>query len=177
MITVALIEDNRMMREGITALLNGTDDGPVVAAGEALDIPTLKVVDPEVVLIDVGANGGNSLDIVRTVARELPTARMIMMDLLPHSEEVSAFVHEGAAGFIMKAATLEDMVATIQEVADGLKVLPDELTSVLFDQIADDTVSWHEQQARVEIPVAAVRSHAGNVLEKLALFARSPNGS
>lgn len=200
MIAVALIEDNRMMREGMAALLNDTDECWVVAATEALDIPTLKDASPDVLLIDVGANDGNSLEIVRIAARELPAARIIMMDFLAHAEEVSAFVNEGVDGFIMKAATLEDMVVTIQAVADGRNVLPDELTSVLFDQIAGDTISWDAQQARdgvrmtprekevielileglsnkriasrLEIAPQTVKSHVRNIMEKLALHTR-----
>lgn len=200
MIAVALIEDNRLMREGIAALLNGTDECRVVAATGALDIAELKAAGPEIMLIDVGASNGNSLEMVRTVARELPTARIIMMDLLPHYEEVSAFVNEGVDGFIMKAATLEDMVATIQAVADGQNVLPDELTAVLFDQIASDTVTWDAQQARdgvqmtprekevielileglsnkriakrLGIAPQTVKSHVRNIMDKLALHTR-----
>jgi len=200
MIAVALIEDNRLMREGITALLNGTDECRVAVATAELDIPSLKAAGPDVLLIDVGANNGNSLAIVRAVTRELPGARIIMMDFLAYSEEVSAFANEGAAGFIMKAATLEDMVVTIQAVADGRNVLPDEVTSVLFDQIADDTIGWDAQQARdgvrltprekeiialileglsnkriasrLEVAPQTVKSHVRNIMDKLALHTR-----
>jgi DNA-binding NarL/FixJ family response regulator len=200
MINIAVVEDNRLMREGIAALLNDTDECWVVAATEVLDIPALKDAGPEVLLIDVGAHNGDSLEMVRTAARELPDARIIMMDFLAHSEEVSAFVNEGVAGFIMKAATLEDMVVTIQAVAAGRNVLPDELTSVLFDQIADDTVSWTAQQARdgvrmtprekevielileglsnkriasrLDIAPQTVKSHVRNIMDKLALHTR-----
>jgi DNA-binding NarL/FixJ family response regulator len=55
---------------------------------------------------------------------------------VPECEEIADFVKAGVAGFVLKEATVGDLVDTVRSVADGAHVLPDELTSSLFVQIA-----------------------------------------
>ena len=200
MITVALIEDHHLVREGITALLNGTGECRVVAAMAEVDIGALKAANPQIVLIDVGVSHGTSLPMVRDMATDIPTARMIMMDLLPVSAEVSDLVNAGVAGFVMKDATLEDLVETIRAVAGGRNVLPGDLTSTLFAQIADHAMARGDEQAREGVRMTprerevieliseglsnkriaarlgvapqTVKSHVRNIMEKLALHTR-----
>lgn len=200
MIPVALIEDHRLVREGITALLNGTGECRVVAAMDDVDVAALQAADPQIVLIDVGVSHGSCLQMVRTLTRDIPTARVIMMDLLPVSEEVTDFVNAGVVGFIMKDATLENLVDTIRAVACGEHILPQELTSTLFAQIAEDAVANGAPQARESVRMTprerevieliseglsnkriasrlgiapqTVKSHVRNIMEKLALHTR-----
>ena len=54
MITVAIIEDNRLVREGMTDMLNELPDVKVVLAATSLEAATLKETNPRVVLLDVG---------------------------------------------------------------------------------------------------------------------------
>ncbi len=200
MIDVALIEDNRLVREGLTTLLNGTGECRIAAAMAELDIAVLKAADPHLVLINVGAGDGSSLSMVRMMTRDIPTARVIMMDLLPVPGEVSDFVEAGVAGFIMKDATLEELVHTFRAVAGGQRVLPDELTFTLLARIADDAAARggervveavrmtpRERQvieliseglsnkriaSRLEVAPQTVKSHVRNIMEKLALHTR-----
>ena len=123
MISVALIEDNRLVREGISALLNQVTDLRVVA-GSSGDTSLLRDVNPQVVLLDVGLGNGDSLRMAEKVKKEIPECKIIVMDLLPVPEEVMEFVDGGVSGFIMKDATLEELVNTIRTVAEGAQVLP-----------------------------------------------------
>jgi len=200
-IAVAVIEDNRLVREGIAALLSQVPDVTVVAARASnADLDLLRETKPHVILLDLGLRNGDSLKVAERVRRESPESRVIVMDLLPVHEDIMEFVHVGVSGFIMKDASLEDLVSTIRSVAEGTHVLPPQMTSTLFSQIARAAVASgrpealnavrmtsRERQvinliseglgnkqiaAHLHISIHTVKSHVRNIMEKLALHTR-----
>ena len=199
-IAIAVIEDNRLVREGITALLNQVPDLRVVAGASSGDLSLLSKARPHVVLLDLGLRNGDSLRVAEKVGREFPESKVIVMDLLPVHEDIMEFVHLGVSGFIMKDATLDDLVRTIRSVAEGAHVLPPQMTSTLFSQIARAAVesgrpkaldavrmTTRERQvinliseglgnkqiaARLHVSIHTVKSHVRNIMEKLALHTR-----
>ena len=200
MITVAIIEDNRLVREGMTDMLNDLPDVKVVLAATSLKAEKLKDANPRVVLLDVGLGGKNSLRLAETVQKEMADCRVIVMDLLPVHEEIAEFVNAGVAGFILKDATFDDFVGTIRSVAEGRRVLPPRMTGTLFSQIARaavqrgasealeavrmtqrerevialiaDGMSNKEIALQLHIATDTVKSHVRNVMDKLALHSR-----
>ena len=200
MITVAIIEDNRLVREGMTDMLNGLADVQVVLAATTLDTALLRSADPQVVLLDVGLQDRNSLRLAESVQRDLAQVRVIVMDLLPVHEEIADFVNAGVAGFILKDASFDDFVGTIRIVAEGGRVLPPRMTGSLFSQIAKAAVNRGAEEAlegvrmthrerevialiaegmsnkeiaqRLAIATDTVKSHVRNVMDKLALHSR-----
>jgi DNA-binding NarL/FixJ family response regulator len=200
MITVAIIEDNRLVREGMRDMLNELPDVKVVLAATSVEAELLKETNPRVILLDVGLQDRNSLRLAETVKKEMADARVIVMDLLPVHEEIAEFVNAGVAGFILKDATFEDFIATIRSVAGGAQVLPPRMTATLFSQIAQVAVkrgraaaledvrmtqrerevigliavglSNKEIATRLNIATDTVKSHVRNVMDKLALHSR-----
>ncbi len=200
MITVAIIEDNRLVREGIARILTELADFEVVLESTTLEMDVLKEANPQVVLLDIGLEDTNCLRVAEKVRREMADTQVIVMDLLPVHEEIAQFVNLGVAGFILKDATYEDFVGTIRSVAEGNRVLPAPMTGTLFSQIARsamqpgkepvvDGVHMTQREREVishiadgrsnkeiaqSLGVAAdtVKSHVRNVMEKLALHSR-----
>ena len=199
-IDVALIEDNRLVLEGMTRLLSGVPDLRLVWATPSADVSRLKDLKPNVVLLDLGLENGDSLRAARRVGQELPESRVVVMDLLPVHEDIRAFIQAGVFGFIMKDATLEELANTIRSVADGARVLPSPMTSTLFSQIARDAVAGRGPEAvedvrftprerevvdlisegasnkkiagQLHISPHTVKSHVRNIMEKLELHTR-----
>lgn len=138
LISLVLIEDNRLLREGIAAMIHTQPGFRVLAASADAEEALQKVREakPDVVLLDFGLENHDSLSLTATVHGEVPAARVIVMGLLPIQEDVANFVRAGASGFIMKDASFEEFFATIRAVANGAEVLPRALTSSLFTQIA-----------------------------------------
>ena len=137
-IRLLLIEDNRLVREGMVALLKEQPDLKIISSsanGDAL--LRLRGLKPRVVLLDMGLQSHSSLQVVELVKREVPDARLIIMDLVPVQADIVEFVQAGVSGFILKDATLDDLLRTIRTVASGADVLPPPMTGSLFTQIAE----------------------------------------
>jgi len=199
MITVAIVDDNRLVREALATLLTGLGDVRGVAAPVA-DAAFLDATRPDVVLLDVGLRDEDSLSVAASIASHAPNTRIIVMDLIPMNEDIVQFVNAGVSGFVLKDATFDEFVATIRSVAAGDKVLPARMTQSLFSQIAmsadargrehvledvrmtrrerevieliGEGLSNKEIAQRLNIAAHTVKSHVRNVMEKLALHTR-----
>ena len=201
-ISLVLIDDNRLLREGIAAMIHTQPGFRVLVASADVDEALQKVREakPDVVLLDFGLEDHDSLSLTATVHAEVPAARVIVMGLLALQDDVADYVKAGASGFVMKDASFEDFFATIRAVACGAEVLPQALTNSLFAQIARDAARVPRAQVletvrltnrerevvgllaeglsnkeignRLGIAIHTVKSHVHNVLEKLALRSR-----
>src|SRR5438034_3376941 len=196
-IRVLIIDDNRLMRGGLSALLKTQRDLQVVGAVAdlAAAVRRVPVVAPHVVLVDAGLGSTDGCRCVEQIRQSAPAARVIVMDLLPAPEEVVAYVKAGAKGFIMKDATVEDFVGAVRSVARGSDVIPPVLTGTLLSHIAQDAVVHQRPEAadavrmtkreqevmqlitegldnkgiaqRLGVAGDTVKSHVRNILEKL----------
>jgi DNA-binding NarL/FixJ family response regulator len=201
-ISLILIDDNRLLREGLTAMIHTQPGFRLLVASADVDeaLERAREAKPDVILLDFGLVDHDSLGLTATVHEEIPVARIIIMGLLPAQEDVANYVRAGASGFIMKDASFQDFFATIRAVAGGAEVLPQALTNSLFTQIVKNVVgksrarllegvrltsrerqviellgeglSNKEIATRLHIAVHTVKSHVHNVLEKLSLRSR-----
>jgi DNA-binding NarL/FixJ family response regulator len=200
---VLLIEDNRLLREGIAATLELEGDLEVIALaedGDALEQMKKSGKSPDVVLLDLGLEKTNSLELMALLCSELPGVSIIAMDILPEQTDIVQFVEAGGSGFILKSASPQEYVDTIRAVARGEKILPAMLTGSLFTQIVESALqsgrgipdsaikltsrekqivdliaqglSNKEIATRLHIATQTVKSHVHNILEKLALSSR-----
>lgn len=160
-IRLLLIEDNRLLREGITSLIKKHDDILVVdvlGTNEYI-LQTIRSFKPNVLLLDLGLRSQNSLQLVKATKINSPETKVIVMDLIPMQADVLEFVRAGVSGFILKDATVDDFLKTIRLVAQGTKVLPSLMTGSLFSQI-------------VEHAVNATRGHSSKLMESVRMTKR-----
>ena len=199
---ILVIEDNRVLRDGLTVMLNGQADMHVVAAIGSGNNVLLKAsqTKPHVILLDVGLKNFNELSVVESVRKNLPEVKVIGMGLIPTQSDIVEFVAAGASGFILKDATVKEFLGTIRSVAQGVNVLPPSLTDSLFSHVVElalkkrkgkklnavrmtkrereiivliaDGLSNKEIAQRLNIATHTVKSHVHNVMEKLALHSR-----
>jgi DNA-binding NarL/FixJ family response regulator len=202
-IRILLIEDNRLLRDGIAAMLIKQSDMQVVATmdnGENI-VDTLGKLSPNIVLLDLGLQNQNSLELVKLIRHQFNDTRIIVMDLIPLQTDVFEFVQAGVSGFILKDANIDDFFNTIRSVYQGSQVLPAHLTGSLFSQIVehaikeskpaeiDESVRMTKRERQVielisdgctnkeiaqklNLSTFTVKSHVHNILEKLALNTR-----
>lgn len=198
-ITVAVLDDNRLVREALTVMLGRLPDMRVVALDPA-DPAFVAGMTAQVLLLDVGLRDQDSLRVAAALKAEHPDAHIVVMDLLPVNEEIREYVNVGVSGFVLKDATFDEFVTTIRAVAGGAKVLPPRMTESLFAQIAREVgtlapsriaedvrmtrrerevidligegLSNKELATRLNIATHTVKSHVRNVMEKLTLHTR-----
>lgn len=201
-IRLLVIEDNRLLRDGILTILKPYKDIVIVAASGDHNNTLAKIqqLKPNVVLLDLGLRSQNSLHLVEMVKKEFPEAKIIVMDLAPVQADVLQYVKAGANGFILKDASLNDLLITIRSVAKGSTILPPLLIDSLFSQIVEhavregkpklkdavkmtkrerevigflsDGMSNKEIGQKMRISTYTVKSHIHNIMEKLALHTR-----
>jgi two-component system NarL family response regulator len=201
-IRILLVEDNRILREGIAAMLNGEKDMTVMpsSGGDGGTLAEVRKLKPHVVLLDLGLRNQNGLHVVNSVSKEFPGVKVIGMGLIPSQLDIIEWVEAGASGFILKDATVEDFLATVRSVARGTKVLPPSLAGSLFSHVIDNALkkgkgklasavrmtkrereiisliaeglSNKEIAQRLNVATYTVKSHVHNILEKLALHSR-----
>jgi DNA-binding NarL/FixJ family response regulator len=142
-IKILLIEDNRLLRDGLALMLKKQEDMNVVATvgnGENI-LSLMEKQKPNIMLLDLGLRNQNSLQIVKLSKQHFPETRIIVMDLIPLQADVFEFVQAGVSGFILKDANVTDFFKTIRTVYQGTKVLPPHLTGTLFSQIVEHAIS------------------------------------
>jgi DNA-binding NarL/FixJ family response regulator len=197
--SVVLIEDIRLLRDGIASMLRA-DGIDVVAASHYGDdvLRRLAVLKPSVVLLgcNIGEDGGPAK--IEAVKLHAPDSKVIMLDVLPGYPDVPDCVVAGASGFVLKDATIADIVAAIQGVIRGESVLPPALAGVIFEFFAKhrgrrrdtpastrltprerqvvaligDGLSNKEMATKLHISRDTVKNHVHSVLEKLSLHTR-----
>ncbi len=199
---ILIIEDNRVLRDGIAAMLNGQADMRVVATIGSGNHVLLKAsqTKPHVILMDMGLKYFKESSVVESIRKKMPEAKVIGMGFIPSQSDIVEFVEAGASGFILKDATVKEFLSTIRSVAQGVKVLPPSLSGSLFSHVIEhalkkkkgnltnavrmtkrereiialivDGLSNKEIAQQLNIATHTVKSHVHNIMEKLALHTR-----
>lgn len=201
---VLIIEDNRLLLDGISAVINEQTDLKVIATFSEGEKALTQIIElkPDVVLLDLGLRDNDSLQIVKSIKKKSSAIKIIVMDILPVQADVLDFVREGASGFILKDAMVDEFLNTIRSVIAGKEVLPPNMTGSLFSQIIERAVNGTSntklvmqavrmtQRERQIIELIAdglsnkeiantlslspytIKSHVHNILEKMALHTR-----
>ena len=200
-ISLLLIEHNRLLRDGIEAMLQQQSDFVVVATDpESRAVQVLATDEPQLVLLGAAPGDGDRMRLLESIRRIAPNARVIVMDLLPAPQDIIAFVEAGCSGFLMKDATAGEFTSIIRAVARGVRVLPPVMAGTIFAHVAQHagrrepfvireavTITPREREVvaligeglsnkeigqRLSIALQTVKSHVHNVLDKLALRTR-----
>lgn len=201
-IRLLVIEDNRLLREGMISMLSKQAGIELLGASgvRAHNIGKIMEFEPNVILLDLGLRSHNSLRVVRMLKDKFPEANVIAMYLSPVKADFVQFVQAGANGFIMKDATVDVFIQTIWAVARGEKMLPPEMSESLFCEIAEDAGKANVRVFKEELLITpqelevlklinegfsnkeigislnishyTVKTHVYNIMDKLSLHTR-----
>jgi DNA-binding NarL/FixJ family response regulator len=151
-IRILLIEDNRLLCDGIASKLKKQPDMHVVATvgnGENILLMMGKL-KPNIVLLDLGLQSQNSLRVVKLIKKHFQETKIIVMDLIPLQADVFEFVQAGVSGFLLKDASVTEFLKAIRSVYNGAQVLPPHLTGSLFSQIVEHAINGFKPSAIAE---------------------------
>ena len=144
-ITVAVVDDQSMVREGFSALLGAQKDMRVVgSAADGIDaVDLVRRTDPDVLLMDIRMPRMNGLDATRAVLG-MPGERhprIIMLTTFDADEYVFSALQAGASGFLLKDATAEELAGAVRVVADGDALLSPSITRKVIGDYASRPAS------------------------------------
>jgi DNA-binding NarL/FixJ family response regulator len=121
MIKVAIVEDDKGIRQSLEWLLESSSEFSCVAAcgsaEEALEV--LQTAAPQVVLMDINLPIRSGIECTARLKELLPDVQVIMITVYDDSEKVFNALRAGASGYILKRATPEKILQAIREVHAG----------------------------------------------------------
>jgi DNA-binding NarL/FixJ family response regulator len=134
---VLIVEDHKIMRDGIRALLDR--GGEFTVAGEAESgteaIQICTEIHPDVVLMDIGLPGLNGVDATTELLRNCPNAKVIILSMYDDEESVVSSIRAGARGYVVKRASSGDLLEALRAVARGSSYLSPNVSERLLSRI------------------------------------------
>src|SRR5512132_572485 len=199
-IRLLLVDDHKVVRSGVKALLSGTGNIDVVGeAGTAADAVSLAAqLKPDLVLMDVRLPDGSGIDACREIRTARQETRVLFLTSFADDDAVLATILAGADGYLLKEIDEDGLIRAIETVAAGRSILDPSVTQRVLTRIKDQAstagelkgadLSPQEQkvialvaegQTNKEIAVAlglsdkTVRNYLSNIFQKLQVSRRS----
>src|SRR5688572_8235803 len=117
MATIVLADDHALLRAGLRRILEANNHTVVAEVGDGLLVlATVHEKRPDVLLLDLGLPGLHGLDVLRTVRRRVPTVKVLVVSAYDRDEFVVSALRTGAAGYVLKGAAADDLLAALEEV-------------------------------------------------------------
>jgi len=120
-ISVAIVEDNRDLREGLSQLIKGTPGYSCVGSYGSCDqmLSGVKQAKPEVVLMDIGLPGMSGIEGVQKLKQLLPGVEVLMLTVFEDEQKIFDSIVAGASGYLLKKISPTKLLEAIREVAAG----------------------------------------------------------
>jgi len=134
---VLLVDDHKIMRDGIRAILRHSEEFNIVGeaenGSEAVQICRRK--KPEIVLMDIGLPGLNGIEATQEILRHVPDTRVIILSMYDDEHSVVSAIRSGARAFVLKRASDNDLVDALRTVAKGGSYLSPQVSDRLLHRI------------------------------------------
>ena len=163
MIRIAIVEDNRTIRESLAHYVQTDPECRCVfACGTAEEaLAGIPKHQPEVVLMDIQLPKLSGIDCTTQLKKILPAVQIIMVTVYEDTERISAALGAGACGYLLKRSTPAEIVAAIREARMGGVPMPRE--------IARKVIASFQQPHAVAAGVDELRPSELKILELLAM--------
>ena len=199
-IRALVVDDQELFRRGLVMLLSTEADIEVI--GEASDgiagTEMATSLAPDVVLLDVRMPKRTGIEACRAIKEAVPSAKIIMLTVSDEEADLYEAVKNGAAGYLLKDSSIEDVAQAIRVVADGQSLISPSMAVKLIDEFKQMSkpnrgqvpgLRLTERELEVLRLVAkglnnrdiakqlfisenTVKNHVRNILEKLQLHSR-----
>jgi len=200
MINVAIVEDNTTIREGLAALINGTEGYKCVGAFGDVEsfLPKINILNINVVLMDIGLPGMNGIDGVKNAVIKNPDISILMLTVYEESEFVFDALCAGACGYLVKKTPPTRLLEAIKDANDGgspmssriarqvitafkegKNILPEQKDFDLTERevsvlnLLAEGYNYQEIAESLYISVDTVRHHIRNIYKKLHVHSQS----
>ena len=198
-IRVFIVDDNRLLREGLVSMLSEQENLIVVgAAASGLEaLKQIKTLQPNVALIDIGMPDKDGIEVTEALHRDAPDVRVIILGMPDLSDEIMACIEAGAVGYVLKEASFDYLVEIIRSANRGESFCSPRVAASLFSRVAElageripessvkltpreveiinkiaDGLSNKEIAQLLFVEVQTIKNHIHNILDKLQLHNR-----
>ena len=165
-VRVLLVDDDDLMRAGLTAVLSS--DEAIEVVGEAPDGRTAvdRAIElrPDVVLMDVRMPGLDGIAATRELLAVSPDVRVVVLTTFEQDDYIFGALSAGASGFLLKRTRPEELIAAIHTVAAGDSLLSPSVTRTVIQRVAGQPAPDGAAEARLDELTARER----DVLELIA---------
>ncbi len=124
-ISVLIVDNNPLVREGWRALLERADDIRVVSEGrdgqEAIELA--NAVDPDIILMDIRMPRMNGLQATKRIVTKEAKARVLIVSMYDEASVLQQALGHGASGFVTKSDSFGELVMAVHAVHNGQKYL------------------------------------------------------
>jgi DNA-binding NarL/FixJ family response regulator len=190
-ISVLLVDDHTILRDGIRALLENESDMEII--GEAEDghqaVKLANQLKPDVVLMDIAMPRLNGLEATSQIKKLNPDAKILILTMHDNEEYIRKALAAGAMGYILKDAAARELLGAIRAVHHGEAVLSPAVTRLVIE----DYLRWGDLKPEVPendlseraegntnkqiaeilcISIKTVQAHRSNLMNKLDLHDR-----
>jgi DNA-binding NarL/FixJ family response regulator len=173
-IKVLIVDDHKLFREGLKAILVATPDINVVGeAGTGPEaIAQALALDPDVILMDINMPEVNGIEATRQVLAHHPDTGIIMLTMLEDDDSLFAAMCAGARGYILKGADKAEVLKTIRAVANGEALFGPAIASRLTTFFQKSPGIPHQGESIAPFPDLTDREY--EVLELIAAGENNP---
>ncbi len=192
-----IVDDHKIVRDGIRALLIGNTSFLVVAdvaSGKEL----FQVIDkhkPDIVLLDIAMPGMNGVEVTEKLSTEHPSIRVLILSANASEEWIVSAIKAGAMGFLPKESSGSEMIKALTHISKGENYYGESIAAIIYrsyvsiltkkdvsketDQLTErelevlkafsEGLSFKEISEKLCISPRTVETHKNNILEKLEL--------
>ncbi len=134
---VMLVDDHEVVRGGVKAMLQTTDDIVVTAeAGSVREaIDEADRARPDVVVMDVRLTDGSGIEATREIRARHPDTRVLMLTSFADDEALFSSIMAGASGYVLKQVKSGELLRAIRAIGKGESLLDPAVTSAVLDRL------------------------------------------
>ena len=189
-IRVFSVDDHPLLREGIAAIINSQPDMELVAqaATAQAGLEQFRKHLPDVTLMDLRLPDESGIDALKSIRKEFPEARIIMLTTFEGDVEIQRALEAGARGYMLKSMPPKELLDVIRHVHAGKKRVPPQLAAQLAEHMSDEDLTTREIEVlrqiaggnrnrdiaeKLFISEETVKVHIKHIMEKLGASDRT----
>lgn len=189
-ITVLVVDDHPVVREGLISILSTREDLTVVgeAATGAEAVDSYFRLRPEIVLMDLLLPDMHGAEAIKRICDKSSDARIIVLTTLSGDEDVYQAIEAGARGYLLKDMVRRELIEAIHNVAGGRRYIPAEVGALLAEGLPRPDLTTREVEVlklvgaglrnkeiafQLDISEATVNAHVKHILSKVGAADRT----